>query len=1047
MDDDFAAHYNFDDFDDGDSDGDDDSDAESLTREREDFSVSDHFRLHPINLQSPAALAARDVAQECQSRWGIEIDPDDTLIATLYIEDPKLYPAPHRANVAHSMTLTEALLRNWQQKGNGDWFDHLGHLQPHHEDGLDCQVVDEKLPPYDCVAYEAVYRKSDPQHYDSTTQLRLTAEVFKQYIWDHNLQAGYLAYLKQFWQAHAEDYNLMLKAGLFRAAWLQAEENTLKAEHKDMVLEALGLPADQGWKQLSFDTFVAAPISTRVTISELQVHGYSAADIMVIRSADSPTVLLYIPGNSSPIHTFANADALKDWIALMCKDPGKRRSLEGHFSAADDVDGFFYSGVATALRGFAVYPKLLDSATGAWNPRKLVQFGEPLQPWPFSHFKYRVKAKSEADALQKIRSHGDYWKEEVSSGLSECVSVLGGVAIVFPELIPVIAGLSLALVGLGVDAAVNGRTLDERQAGLGRIAFGVLNALPILAEEGAAVEAGAETGLIDEAGDGYEVPGPTTPIDPAVEVEPIPVFREEPPALRSLDAKMRRLLHALEVTQDLPGLASGEVAGIYPLQGKSYIELHDQAFRVEWVPQEKQYRIRSDSDPRVWGPYVKTIDTGYWDLDLKLGLRGGESFDGSRLPPASEADSAVVAVVPDEPAVEIQRWGPKVQVELPMDGILIEEVLSQSKGTVVEKYFIQLKGAKTNVYYDPDSRCWRTDPSDKVGLVWRDRDGVWNRGSKDAFLKVEAKLPQSHRFELYSFPRVPRLPADAKPVSRMVHHIWMGERMPGADLLDNMLHNMRTSPDLRFQLHIDIDDPAAYEQLFDHFFEHPQMHISFLKEEPFYSEFLTGKNAEAFNYFRYSDNRNYAAASDILRYRLIDEYGGIYLDCDDTINVPFAEVPLKAGPNDVLLGGRVDARQLSYTGPNNSHFASHPDNPVLKRMLKEIKIRFDSEKQTNKSFFSTRRPYIDRTDEASQAASKTRMTPYMTRISYLTGPKLMSDVLRTLRPDCFDLLERSYLAPGEVVSPIYNAYLNDAVDFYFPFKAKAIITAGAANGW
>ncbi len=213
-------------------------------------------------------------------------------------------------------------------------------MQPHHEDGLDCQVVDEKLPSYDCVAYEAVYRKTAPQHYNSTTQLRLTAEAFKQYIWDHNLQAGYLAYLKQFWQAHADDYNLMLKAGLFRAAWLQAEENTLKAEHKDMVLEALGLPVDQGWKQLSFDAFVAAPISTRVTISELQVHGYSAADIMVIRSADSPTVLLYIPGNSSPIHTFANADALKDWIALMCKDPGKRRSFEGHFSAADDVDGF-----------------------------------------------------------------------------------------------------------------------------------------------------------------------------------------------------------------------------------------------------------------------------------------------------------------------------------------------------------------------------------------------------------------------------------------------------------------------------------------------------------------------------------------------------------------------------------------------------------------------------------------------------------------------------------------------------------------------------------
>ncbi|GAB0064750.1 hypothetical protein IBA8402_05110 [Pseudomonas syringae] len=141
MDDEFAAHY---DFDDDNRDGGDDPDAEFWARVRDDYSVSDYFRLNPIALQSPAALAARDVAQACQSRWGVEIDPDDTLIVTLYIEDPKLYPAPHRANVAHSMTLTEALLRNWQQKGNGDWFDHLGHLQPHHDDGLDCQIVDKK---------------------------------------------------------------------------------------------------------------------------------------------------------------------------------------------------------------------------------------------------------------------------------------------------------------------------------------------------------------------------------------------------------------------------------------------------------------------------------------------------------------------------------------------------------------------------------------------------------------------------------------------------------------------------------------------------------------------------------------------------------------------------------------------------------------------------------------------------------------------------------------------------------------------------------------
>ncbi|RMN32630.1 hypothetical protein ALQ61_05295, partial [Pseudomonas coronafaciens pv. zizaniae] len=81
--------------------------------------------------------------------------------------------------------------------------------------------------------------------------------------------------------------------------------------------------------------------------------------------------------------------------------------------------------------------------------------------------------------------------------------------------------------------------------------------------------------------------------------------------------------------------------------------------------------------------------------------------------------------------VEIQRWGPKVQVELPLDQIMIEEVQSQAKGTVVEKYFIQIGGIRKNVYYDADIPCWRTDPSSN-GLVWLDRNGVWNSGSENA---------------------------------------------------------------------------------------------------------------------------------------------------------------------------------------------------------------------------------------------------------------------------------------------------------------------------
>lgn len=1018
-----------------------DDDEEFWSYARASFKVNDFLRLTPINLQSPSAMAAAVVASHCQSEWALDIDLDTTIIATTFMEDPRYHQVPYRANVAHSMSLTQALLTNWQQNGSGDWFDHLGHLQGHHEQGFDTHIVAEKLPAHECVAYEAIYRVSSPQRYDATTQLPIRADRFKQFIWNQSQQSVYLTYLQRFWEAYSDDYRDMLKAALLKAAYIQAEQNTLTVEHKNMVLDAIGIARDQDWGSLSFDTLELASGNGRVTLSELLIHGYRAADIMVIRSVDSPQVLLYIPGNSSPIHGFKNENELKDWVAALCRHPGKRRAFEAHFSAADDADGFFYSGLHTALEGIAVWPKLLNSSTGAWNPRKIVQFSEPLQASPFQHFKDRIKAKSQEDAIQ-ISTHAEYWTHEAAVGLVGCLTVVGPLAIVFPEALPVVIGLSLALIGLGSYEAITGHTLKERQQGVGHAVFGVLNALPLLGKGARAVETGVETGLVEVEtlpGD-YEVPGATDVVKP----QPVPVFRPEPPGLRSLDAKMRRLLRNLEAPQEIPGLMAGEPSGIHRVDGKSFIELHDQAYRVEWVPQERQYRIRSAEDPRTWGPFVRIGDQQYWDLDLRLGLRGGESFDGSRLPGVDAGPSVPEPAV--EPMIQLQPRDLKIQVELPLDGISIEQVASRETGVIKEKYFIVLNGRKTGVYYDADNFCWQVD-SATPDPVWLDKSGEWKTGQMSDFRKVEAKLPQSRRFEIYHFPRLPRLPTDAQPISRVIHHIWMGERAPGAGLLENIQRNMRVSPDLRFEFHIDIDEPGAFDQLSEHFSGYPNMRISRLTDEPFYADFLSGENGEAFNYFRHAENRNYAAASDILRYRLVNEYGGIYMDCDDTIARSFADVPLKAAPHDVLLGARLDSESLSYRGPGNSHFASHPDNPVLKRVLDEIKVRFDREKLDNKAFFSARRPFIDNTSEALRSASKARMKPYMTRISELTGPKLFSDVLRITRPDYFDLLDRSYVPIDEVLSVPYIDRLNDAVDFYFPFKGRAKIQPGSSNDW
>ncbi len=72
------------------------TDEEFWARVREDFSVSDYFRLNRISLKSPAAQASEDVKRECLAKWYVELEPDETLIAPLFLEDPSVYPAPQR---------------------------------------------------------------------------------------------------------------------------------------------------------------------------------------------------------------------------------------------------------------------------------------------------------------------------------------------------------------------------------------------------------------------------------------------------------------------------------------------------------------------------------------------------------------------------------------------------------------------------------------------------------------------------------------------------------------------------------------------------------------------------------------------------------------------------------------------------------------------------------------------------------------------------------------------------------------------------------------
>lgn len=182
-----------------------------------DLLVEEYFNGQSVRLEAPEIYARQLIKQYARSEWGVDLDPDETLITTLYIESMGAR-APFRANVAFSMTLTQAMLGNWQQNGNGDWSDHLGHLAAYRKGGYSVRLTQQAVAKWNCVAYEALYQKTTPQRYDASTHLEIPAARFKQFVWDEDLQRHYLSYLNEFWTRHYQGYHLLIKGSLLKAA-------------------------------------------------------------------------------------------------------------------------------------------------------------------------------------------------------------------------------------------------------------------------------------------------------------------------------------------------------------------------------------------------------------------------------------------------------------------------------------------------------------------------------------------------------------------------------------------------------------------------------------------------------------------------------------------------------------------------------------------------------------------------------------------------------------------------------------------------------------
>lgn len=402
------------------------------------------------------------------------------------------------------------------------------------------------------------------------------------------------------------------------------------------------------------------------------------------------------------------------------------------------------------------------------------------------------------------------------------------------------------------------------------------------------------------------------------------------------------------------------------------------------------------------------------------------------------------------PGVKVQSFVPSTEIVIPVDGVYIT---SDKKNASID-----LNGYNTSVRYDEKLGTWR-----EVNVVQHDfnlemNDPVWwdgkewNRGTIEEFLEAKRNgdIPAPIKKMTVVLPAgLPQIskPSELHIVPQEYHHIWVGKSMMSDSNIQNIIDNSESSYGFRTTLHLDVP-----KKIFDDLktkFEGTDVELKNIRQEPFFSDFSRTNAGKMYEKAVNGPNSNGAMATDIMRIKVVNENGGIYMDNDDRITRFPDDRGLFAAKGDILLG---DTRLATNDAYGNSYFASLKNNPLLNKVLERIERNASNPKY--KDMLDSPRPYKEGNNyyviENGIKITTTRahFDEYKTKLFEFAGPMLMSDVIREQRPDYFNVGLNAARYHDSLVYRTSSGYdAEDIFNHYFPFGNEFKISAGADNTW
>lgn len=484
--------------------------------------------------------------------------------------------------------------------------------------------------------------------FDNTNEVRLHGSDVLKDFWRIDFSSLYTSRLTNFWKDCGSGFRTLAKCNFLIKAVQARDTRQLSDEDFQFVTNAAIGPITWPVTLQMLQSLHPCTSSVRT----LDVSEYVANNILRF-VAPKGRQIIYQPGETNAFQILETTSDMHNWVLEQVLEEQTTRQFITHFSLADRQT------ITENLNDFRA--PLFDT----WNKgdhHLINQKKQLITGDAFTWLSDSSKAAMFAEAELSLTSNGDLRKKLWIGYLSAGLKVFGPMAVVgWPIALPVI-GASIANMGLNIDQAVNGKTSEERKAGiLGAVLSGIdlLFNLLVLKGPGTLNEIGPEVDAAEakEMADLREslLPGEdaaavtgtsegskVTPGVPKASPSPVPDrFKIEQP-----------------LGDDTLVREPGKFQGIHQLRSNpsTAIKLNDSTYYVRYesnVEGHGHWAIIDPANPNAFSgsiPVRLGVD-GKWEIIPRLGLRGG-----------MDVPTAIVEDAPQTPDVDEWARSPGVHV-------------------------------------------------------------------------------------------------------------------------------------------------------------------------------------------------------------------------------------------------------------------------------------------------------------------------------------------------------------------------------------------------